>query len=80
MRKQVEETTAAAGAPRCRHWVLRLVQPSHNSLYALPTQTRPHPLRILTSRRPSTNLEHNMRAVNLPNPRSLHRFRQTRPA
>ena len=56
----------ARGGPRCRRWVRRLCAPSHNPPYALPTPQRPPPLRILTSRRPSTNLEHSMRAVHLP--------------
>ena len=37
MRKQVEETTAAAGAPWCRRGGRRLCAPSQNSLYALLT-------------------------------------------
>ena len=40
----------------------------------------PHPLKILTSRRSSTNLEHAVCTRNLPNPRSLNRSRQMRPA
>ena len=57
-----------------------LFSPSHNSLYGTLTPPRPPPLRILTSRRSSTNLEHTVCTRNLPNSRSLHRFRQTRPA
>ena len=54
--------------------------PSHNPPYGTLTPHRPHQLRILTSRRPSTNLEHAVCTRNLLNPRSLNRFRQTRPA
>ena len=43
-------------------WSRRPITP----LYGTLTTPRPHPLRILTSRRSSTNLEHSMRAVHLP--------------
>ena len=71
---------SARGGPRCRRGVRRLCAPSHNPPYGYLTPHRPHPLRILTSRRPSTNLEHAVCARNLPNQRSLNRLRQTMPA
>ena len=58
----------------------RAVSLAHNPLYGSLAPDRPRTPRTLTSRRPSTNLEHSMCAGNRPNPRSPNRLRQMRPA
>ena len=58
----------------------RAVSLAHNPLYGSLAPDRPRTPRILTRRRPSTNLEHCMGSRNLPNPRSPNRLRRTGPA